>query len=66
VLATAIAISQARSRHTPHKGFIRGHVVPVFCVMLFYCVLHVFDYPERTYPITEHFRFVAHLFNLNL
>ena len=66
VLATAIAISQVRGRHTPHKGFIRGHVVPVFCVMLFYCVLHVFDYPERTYPITEHFRFVAHLFNLNI
>lgn len=66
VLATAIAISQARTRRAPPAGFVRGHLAPVFCVMLFYCLLHVFDYPERTYPITEHFRFVAHLFNLTI
>jgi hypothetical protein len=65
VLATAICISQMRKRGPAHKGFFRGHIVPVFCVVLFYCLLHVFDYTERTYPITEHFRFLAHLFNLN-
>jgi hypothetical protein len=27
-------------------------------------LLHVFDYTERTYPIREHFRFVAHLIDL--
>lgn len=65
VLATAITISQLRRRHPPHPGFFRGRVVPAFCVSLFYCLLHIFDYTERTYPIREHFRFLAHLFNLN-
>jgi hypothetical protein len=65
VLATAICISQLRKRRPPPAGFFRGHVVPTFCVALFYCVLNIFDYTERTYPISEHFRFLAHLFNLN-
>jgi hypothetical protein len=64
VLSAAICISQMRKRGPAPSGFFRGHVVPAFCVALFYCLLHIFDYPERTYPIWEHFRFLAHLFNL--
>jgi hypothetical protein len=64
VLAAAICISQLRRRRPPPPGFFRGHVVPTFCVALFYCLLNIFDYTERTYPISEHFRFLAHLFNL--
>lgn len=64
VLATAICISQMRKRGPAPSGFIRGHLLPAFCVVVFYCLLHVFDYTDRAYPITEHFRFVAHLFNL--
>jgi hypothetical protein len=66
VLAGAISLSQLRKRPQPPRGFLRAHAVPAFCVSLFYCLLHIFDYPERVYPITEHFRFLAHLFNLNL
>jgi hypothetical protein len=66
VLASAIAISQMRKRRPPPPGFIRGRVVPVFCVVMFYCLLHVFDYTERAYPIKEHFRYLAHLFNLTI
>jgi len=66
VLATAICISQLRKRQPPPEGFFRRHVVPTFCVALFYCVLNIFDYTERTYPISEHFRFLAHLFNLTI
>ncbi len=66
VLATAICISQLRKRRPPPSGFFRGHVVPAFCVALFYCLLSIFDYTERTYPISEHFRFLAHLFNLTI
>ena len=66
VLASAITISQMRKRGPAVSGFVRGHVVPAVCVILFYCLLHVFDYTERDYPITEHFRFLAHLFNLSL
>jgi hypothetical protein len=66
VLASAITISQLRKRGPAPSGFLRAHVVPTFCVVLFYCLLHVFDYTERAYPITEHFRFLAHLFNLTI
>jgi hypothetical protein len=66
VLASAITISQMRKRGPAPSGFLRRRVLPAFCVVLFYCVLHVFDYTERTYPITEHFRFLAHLFNLTI
>jgi hypothetical protein len=66
VLATAICISQLRKRRPPPSGFFRGHVVPALCVSLFYCLLSIFDYTERTYPISEHFRFFAHLFNLTI
>jgi hypothetical protein len=63
VLAGAITISQLRKRRPAPTGFFRANVVPVFCVVLFYCLLHVFDYTDRTYAIWEHFRFVAHLFS---
>ena len=66
VLATAITISQMRKRSPAPSGVFRARVVPAFCVVLFYCLLHVFDYTERDYPITEHFRFLAHLFNLTI
>jgi hypothetical protein len=66
MLAGAITVSQLRKRGPAPTGFLRGRVMPAFCVVLFYCLLHVFDYTERTYPITEHFRFLAHLFNLNV
>jgi len=65
-LAAAITISQMRKRRPAPSGFLRGRIVPAFCVILFYCLLHVFAYTERTYPITEHFRFLAHLFNLSV
>jgi hypothetical protein len=66
VLSAAICISQLRKRRPPSAGFFRGHVVPTFCVALFYCLLSIFAYTERTYPISEHFRFLAHLFNLTI
>jgi len=65
VLATAITISQMRRRHPAPAGFLRARVVPAFCVITFYCVLRIFDYTDRAYPIQEHFRFLAHLFNLS-
>jgi len=66
VLATAISISQLRHRKPAQPGFIRGQLWPSFLVALFYCLLKVFDSTERIYPLMEHFRFLAHLFNVNL
>jgi hypothetical protein len=63
VLAAGIGISQLRQRREK-PGWIQGRLVPSLCVAGFYCILHVFDYGARTQPIQEHFRFLAHLFNL--
>jgi hypothetical protein len=65
-LATAISISRLRRRDPPPTGFIRGQLWPSFSVGVFYCLLDIFGSTERNYPLTEHFRFLAHLFNLNL
>lgn len=63
VLAVGIGISQLRKRRSGSASvnWFRRTVVPTFCVVGFYCVLRIFDYPGRTYPITEHFRFCANL-----
>lgn len=66
ILATAITISQLRRKAAPPAGFLRAHVWPALCVTLFYCLLHIFDSTERVYPLVEHFRFLGHLFNLNV
>jgi hypothetical protein len=65
-LATAISISQLRPRGPVPSGFIRGQLLPSFCVVFIYCLLDVFGSTERNYPLTEHFRFFAHLFNLKV
>jgi hypothetical protein len=66
VLAAAISISQLRHREPAQTGFFRGQVWPSFLVALFYCLLDVFGSSDRSFPLVEHFRFFAHLFNLNL
>jgi hypothetical protein len=65
LLAAGITISQLRHRGPAPSGFIRGQLLPSLCVMLFYCLLDVFGSTERNYPLSEHLRFFAHLFNLN-
>ena len=63
VLAIGIGISQLR-KPRPRSGWLRGKIVPAFCVLVFFCVLHIFDYVDRTYPLYEHLRFLFHLFNV--
>jgi hypothetical protein len=38
--------------------------LPILFLLTVFCILHVFDYVNRTYPLSEHLRFFAHLFNL--
>ncbi len=64
VLGVAIGISQLRKRRPIPTGWVRGKLVPSLVVALFYCLLHVFADTSRSYPIHEHFRFLAHLFAL--
>jgi len=66
VLATGISISQLRHRNPAPAGFIRGQLLPSTLVVFFFCLLDVFGSTERNYLLSEHFRFLSHLFNLNL
>lgn len=65
-LATAISISNLRPRRPWPEGFLRGQLLPSTSVVLFYCLLDIFGSTQRNYPLIEHFRFLAHLFNVNL
>jgi len=64
VLSVGIGISQMRQRNHEPRGWIRERFIPPVCVSFFFCVLRVFDYTYKRYPIQESFRFLAHLFNL--
>ncbi len=66
VLATALCISQLRTRGPRPAGFVRGRVLPIFGVGVFYCILNVFDADERMYPLAEHLKYLASLFFIHL
>jgi hypothetical protein len=66
VLGAALSISQLRQRKPPRSGFIRGHLLPSAWVIFFYCVLDVFGSTQRNYPLTEHFRFLGHMFGIDV
>ena len=66
VLGAALSISQLRRRSAPRSGFIRGRLLPATWVIFFYCVLDVFGSTQRNYPLTEHFRFLGHMFGINI
>ena len=66
ILATALSISQLRKRGPRPKGFVRGHLLPVFGVLFFYCVLGVFIDENRLYPLAVHLKYLASLFFIHL
>ncbi|HXY07161.1 MAG TPA: hypothetical protein VEI52_04830 [Terriglobales bacterium] len=65
VLGAALSISQLRRRNAARSGFLCGRLLPATGVLLFYCLLDVFGSTQRNYPLTEHFRFLGHLFGIN-
>jgi hypothetical protein len=65
VLAAGIAVSQLRNR-TRRKTAYRFEV-PLFQrlgVVVFFCLLQIFDDTGRTFPISAHFAFLLHLFRI--
>jgi len=64
-LAVGIGISQLRNAKRKN-GWIRGRLVPALCVIVFFCVLHIFDDDMGKYPLGEHFRFLANLLHLTV
>ncbi len=61
-LTLGLCVSQVRMRKPHPVGLLRGHILPVFGVIVFYILLSVFEISERVYPLVEHLRFFASLF----
>jgi hypothetical protein len=63
MLTVGICVSQWRSRRTkPAAPSLRRRVTASAGVMLFFCLLHVFDDEQRTYSLMDHARFLLQLF----
>ena len=67
LLALGIAFSQMRQRAIGvSRGWLRGCLLPRIRVVLFFCVLHVFDAPhDREHTIWQHVQYLFHLFGID-
>jgi hypothetical protein len=63
VLATGISISQLRGKRRQTSWF-RREVVSRVSLVLFYCLIHIFDDTRRTVSLGVHFAFFFRLFGL--
>ena len=62
LLGVAIGLSQLRHRNRRiDRDSLRARFLAPISVLAFYCVLSIFDDPDRTLPAIEYFRFVMHL-----
>jgi hypothetical protein len=66
LLALGITASQLRPRKArTAEHWFHDRVLPPLRVLMFYCILHIFDYDGREYSLWEHFRFLFHLFGVD-
>lgn len=62
LLGAAIGLSQLRNRaRRVDRNSLRTRVLAPLSVLAFYCVLSIFDQPDRSLPAIEYFRFALHL-----
>jgi hypothetical protein len=62
LLGVAIGLSQLRNRNRrTDRDSLRTRILAPLSVLAFYCVLSIFDDPDRSLPAIEYFRFVMHL-----
>ncbi|MFT5770280.1 MAG: hypothetical protein ACI9H8_002266 [Lysobacterales bacterium] len=62
LLGLAIGISQLRNRNRrTDRDSLRTRTLAPLSVLTFYCVLSIFDDPDRSLPAIEYFRFALHL-----
>jgi hypothetical protein len=67
VLATGVGLSQMRVRTAgAPKAWLRGRLLPCVWVIVFFCVLHVFDAPlDRDHTIWQRAQFLFHLLGID-
>lgn len=62
LLGLAIGVSQLRNRNRrTDRDSLRTRILAPLSVLSFYCVLSIFDDPDRSLPAVEYFRFAMHL-----
>ena len=62
LLGVAIGLSQLRNRNRrTDRNSLRTRILAPISVLSFYCVLSIFDDPDRSLPAIEYFRFAMHL-----
>ncbi len=67
VLGSAIGFSQLFENKKRNTGsLIKRRVLKPMAVIGFYCLLSIFDDPDRSLVITTHFKFFFRLFNIHL
>jgi hypothetical protein len=67
LLAIGVALSQMRAHNRERStGWLRGRALPCLWVMLFFCVLHVFDAPlDRVHSIWQRADFLSYLLGID-
>lgn len=65
LLSAGISISQLRANRPRPSGFVRGRLVPILSVALFYMLINIFAYLGRDGSIREYFRYFFHLFGVD-
>lgn len=67
VLGTAIGISQLFEKKRPAEElpWLQRRVVKPMMVIAFYCLLSIFDDPDRSLVLTDYFSFLLRLFNIH-
>lgn len=67
ILAVGISMSQLRPRRgVAEAGWLRGKVLPVARVLLFFCIIEVFDDEGRIHTLPQHFALLFHLFGVSV
>ena len=67
LLAVGVGLSQLRERpRGDDRRLLRGRIVPCVWVIMFFCILHVFDAPlDRVHTIAQRAQFLSYLLGID-
>ncbi len=64
LLTAGIVISQLKTRKPVNNSFFRNYFLSPFCIISFFCFVHIFDDMEFEHSLVDAFAFLCHLFGL--
>ena len=64
-LGVGIGISQMRTRRNkPYQSWVRRRLAPSVGVLIFYCLIRIFDEPDTQFSLGDHFSFFFHVMGI--